>query len=111
MTRLLILLALAACSGGGKSSGGTETTNDTAGGGFDRDVYRCTPPAGVDGTAAAAECEARADPGCKYSQQLSCYGTPPPPDVEEAEREARESGAIACACVCEADVVACSQVP
>jgi hypothetical protein len=113
---IAMVLALAACSGGGKSSG-TGTGGGGGGGGgagtggFDRETYRCTPPEGVDGTEAAAACEAKPEGGCKYTQQLSCYGTEPPPDVEEAERRARESGSIGCACVCPSDEAACRMVP
>jgi hypothetical protein len=109
-TAILVLL-ISACSGGGKSGGGGAGGGGGGGTGFDRDLYRCTPPDGVDGTEAAAECTARPEAGCKYTQQLSCYGTDPGPAVMEEERQARESGTIGCACVCESDIVACSQVP
>src|SRR5262245_58748124 len=108
---ILVFAVAAACSGGGKSGGGGGNTGGRGRRGLARATDRCTPPDGIDGAAAAAECTARPDAGCKYTQQLTCSGVEPPPDVQEAERQARESGSIACACVCDADVVACSQVP
>ena len=108
---ILVLAVVAAC-GGGKKPDPVGGGSGTSGGGttFDPAIYRCTPPDGVDGSEAAAECTARPE-GCKYTQQLTCRGTQPPPDIEEAERQARESGTIGCACVCPADEVACRMVP
>jgi hypothetical protein len=111
MKRAIVILLVAACGGGKPTPVGGGDTSGGEGGAFDRDLYRCTPPEGVDGTEAAAECTSRPEGSCKYTQQLTCYGTEPPPDVVEGERRARESGTISCACVCPSDEVACRQVP
>jgi hypothetical protein len=46
-----------------------------------------------------------------FGPPLECYGTPPPPDVEAAQREAWEKAASPCVCFTDRDAQMCSEVP
>ncbi len=49
--------------------------------------------------------------GCALGPPLHCHGTPPPPDMVEAERREYEASSEPCACVCPEDQKRCRETP
>lgn len=104
---LALLLSVAAACGGAQGeaagTGGPAEPEDSSDARRRADLGCTERPAGGE--------EACVERGCTWGPGLSCYGTEPPPEQQEAERRAREEGSVRCECVCPADVEACGMVP
>lgn len=107
MRAFFVALALAAaCGPASTPSSTTPPAGPPTGKVGPRLDLHCTPQPDFD----EAACAARSG-GCSYQPPLICRGTEPDDGTQERERLAYEAGTEPCQCVCQADILACSQVP